>query len=117
MFKTVNMKVFIGVFCKFSYAVIPYNSRNYVVFQEVTGNTGRSVTDCANEIATYVIQNKNLDPSTCVFIEYSPNDKSEFYVVTYKWLMLSDKRLLASHSQYKLPLKNEQALFKSLLQL
>lgn len=99
--KFVNLRIFNGIYCYFGYQLIQKEGITYVLIveQPITNTVDRSATDASEEIATYVVQTHNLDYTTCIFIEYIPNN--EFSKVTYKWLNLRDNRVRASHSNFK----------------
>lgn len=62
-----------------------------VMFTELAGNPGTSITNATEALATSVVHAFGLSPRKCLFIEHYPADRAtgrdeDYSIVTYEWV-------------------------------
>jgi hypothetical protein len=64
--------------------IISEDDKTLIIFEDI--GIGTSVTNSSEQLATYVVKSKKLDPSKCEFFEtYPDNNYESFDKITYNW--------------------------------
>lgn len=73
----------------------PHPEQSIVIVSDLGRDTGTSITNCAEILATRIVQEYELDPACLMWVEHYPGDGSfpdeEFALVSFDW---NDRRAI-----------------------
>jgi hypothetical protein len=64
----------------------PHPEHTVVIASDLGGDNGTSITNCADHLASLVVQEFQLDPAALTWIEHLPDSSAAFSLVEFDWL-------------------------------